>query len=104
MPAAVPLAPERPPRRARYLVPLGTPRRGEVLAVLAAAAVLASALVAPLTLALAVACHAVSRISRWRPTWLAVPAALGTVWLLAAGPAAAAAAFTAGPAAAAHLM
>lgn len=104
MPAAVPLAPERPPRRARYLVPLGTPRRGEILAVLTAAVVLASALFAPLTLALTVLFHAATRISRWRPVWLAAPACLGAVWLLATGPPAAIAAFTHGPASAAHLV
>jgi hypothetical protein len=93
MPPVVPLAPERPPRRARYLVPLGLPRRSEILAALAAAAVVAGALFAPLALGLAVVFHAVSRISRWRPAWLAVPACCGAVWLLATGPPAALAAF-----------
>ena len=93
MPAVVPIAPERAPRRARYLVPPGLPRRSEILAALAAAAVVASALFAPLTLGLAVVFQAVSRISRWRPSWLAVPACGGAVWLLAIGPPAALAAF-----------
>jgi len=93
MPAVVPLAPERPPRRARYLVPLGLPRRSEILAALAAAAVMASALFTPLAFGLAVVFQAVSRISRWRPAWLAVPACCGAVWLLAIGPPAALAAF-----------
>src|SRR5260370_17357936 len=86
MPAAVPLVPERPPRRARYLIPLGTPRRGEVLATLAVVIALAAALLAPLTLLLLVAFYPISRISRWRPVWLAVPACCGAVWLLAVGP------------------
>src|SRR5260370_14600993 len=86
MPAAVPLVPERPPRRARYLIPLGTPRRGEVLATLAVVIALAAALLAPLTLLLLVAFYPISRISRWRPVWLAVPACCGAVWLLAGGP------------------
>ena len=93
MPPAVPLVSERRPRRARYLIPLGTPRRGEVLAALAVVAVLAGALLAPLTLLLLVAFSITSKISRWRPVWLAVPACCGAVWLLAVGPGTAVAAF-----------
>jgi len=93
MPPAVPLVSERPPRRARYLIPLGTPRRGEVLAALAVVAALAGVLLAPVTLLLLVAFCTTSKISRWRPLWLAVPACCGAVWLLAAGPGTAAAAF-----------
>jgi hypothetical protein len=59
-------------------------------------AVAAGVLFAPLTLLLTLTFHAVSKISRWRPVWLAVPACCGAVWLLAIGPAAAVAAFTAG--------
>jgi hypothetical protein len=95
MPPPAQLALERPPRRARYLVPLGLPRRGEVLAALGIATVVASALFVPLALGLAVVFHAVSRVSRWRPAWLAVPASGGAVWLLAAGAPAAVAAFAA---------
>src|SRR5215470_6904619 len=69
-----PATPERPPRRARYLIPLGTPRRGEVLAALAVVATVAGALLAPLTLLLLVAFCTISKISRWRPVWLAGPA------------------------------
>src|SRR6516165_10383629 len=98
MPSAAPLAPERTPRRARYLVPLGTPRRGEILAALAVAAVVAGVLSAPLTLLLAAAFDAVSRASRWRPLWLALPAACGTIWALAIGPRAAVAGLRSGPA------
>src|SRR5215471_15332237 len=93
MHANVPRVPQRPPRRGRYLVPLGTPRRGEVLAAVAAAAVVAGVLFAPLTLILAAAFHAVSKVSRWRPLWLWAPAACGIVWVLAAGPAEAKAGF-----------
>ena len=93
MHAIVPRAPQRPPRRARYLVPLGTPRRGEVLAAVAAAAVAAGVLFAPLSLILAAAFHAVSKVSRWRPLWLWVPTACGIVWMLAAGPGEALASF-----------
>src|SRR5215472_8004329 len=89
MPAAVSRAPERSPRRARYLVPLGTPRRGEALAAVAVAAVVAGVLFAPLTLVLAAAFHAVSKISRWRPLWLCVPAAtMGVLPRIFTGPAA----------------
>jgi len=104
MPAAVPRVPERSPRRARYLIPLGTPRRSEALAAVAAAAVTAGVLFAPLTLLLAAAFHAVSKISRWRPLWLCVPAACGIVWALAIGPREAAAGSGHGPAATASAV
>src|SRR5215472_6881352 len=104
MPPAVPLAPARSPRRARYLVPLGMPRRGELLAALAVAAVVAGVLFAPLTFMLAAAFDAVSKASRWRPLWLAVPAACGLIWALAIGPGAAAAGLRRGPATAASAM
>jgi len=104
MPSAIPLAPARAPRRARYLVPLGTPRRGELLAAVAVAAVVAGVLFAPLTLMLAAAFDTVSKATRWRPLWLAVPAACGVVWALAVGPGAAAAGLRRGPAAAVTAM
>jgi len=104
MPSAVPLAPERSPRRARYLVPLGTPRRGELLAAVAVAAVVAGVLFAPLTLILAAAFDAVSKATRWRPLWLTVPAACGVIWALAIGPGEAAAGMRRGPAAAVSAM
>src|SRR5215467_9991844 len=93
MPATVPRAAQRPPRRARYLVPLDMPRRSEVLAALAAAAVAAGVLFAPLSLILAAAFHAVSKVSRWRPLWLWVLTACGIVWVLAVGPGKAIASF-----------
>ena len=82
MPAAVVAAPQRA-RRARYLIPLGTPRRRELLAALAVLGVLGGLLFAPVTLGLAVAFHVIGKITRWRPAWLAVPAACGVVWVLA---------------------
>jgi hypothetical protein len=97
MSAAVPAARQRAPRRARYLIPLGTPHRREVLAALATLAVLTGLLFAQVTLGLAVAFHAIGKITRWRPVWLAVPAACGVVWVLAIGPAAALAGFLAAP-------
>src|SRR6516165_7637530 len=104
MHAVVPRVPERPPRRARYLVPLGMPRRGEILAAVAAVAVATGVLFAPLTLCLAAAFHAVSRVSRWRPLWLLIPVACGIVWVLGAGPREAAASFGRGPAATANAL
>src|SRR6266496_1806760 len=97
MPAAVPVFPPRAPRRARYLIPLDTPRRREVLAALTLLAALVGLLLAQVTLGLAVAFYAIGKITRWRPVWLAVPAACGVVWVLAIGPAAALAGFLAAP-------
>ncbi|MBO0776049.1 MAG: hypothetical protein J2P34_07005, partial [Actinobacteria bacterium] len=95
MPAEPMAAAVRPPRRARYLIPLDLPRRAEIIAVLSMAALAAQLLAAPLTLALAVVFHAVSRASRWRPQWLLLPAAAGVALVLAIGPGAALAGFTA---------
>jgi hypothetical protein len=97
MPAAAPIAPRRAPRRARYLIPWGTPRRGEFVAALTVAALLTGALLAPLTLAAAAAFHAVSKLTRWSPSWLLAPAGLGLVWAVAAGAGGALAGFGAGP-------
>ncbi len=79
-----------PPRRSN-------PRRGEVVAALALGWVAAHLLLAQLTLVLAVAFGLIGRATRWRPGWLAVPAVVGLVWVLAIGPRAALAGFTAGP-------
>ena len=97
MPGPAATAAERAPRRARYLIPLDIPRRGEIVAVLAVALLLAHLLLAQLTIGLAVVLAAIGRISRWRPQWLAVPAGAGLIWVLAIGPAPAWAGFTAGP-------
>jgi len=86
------------PRRARYLIPTQLPRRGEVVAAFAVLVVLAHLLFAQLTFVLAVVFAAVSKTSRWRLWWLAVPAAAGLAWTLAIGPRAAVAGFAAGPA------
>jgi hypothetical protein len=99
MPAVIPVAGERAPRRARYLIPLATPRRREALAAFALAALLAGCLFAQLTLVLTAACRAVSKLSRWSLWWLAVPAAAGLVGVLAVGPGAALAGFGQVPAA-----
>ena len=86
------------PRRARYLVPRGLPRRDEVLAVCLVALALAHVLFAQLTILLAAAFYLITRVTRWRLSWLTVPAAAGLAWTAAIGPRAAAAGFTAGPA------
>ena len=86
------------PRRARHLIPTQLPRRGEVVAAFAVLVLLAHLLFAQLTFVLAVVFAAVSKTSRWRLWWLAVPAAAGLGWTLAIGPRAAAAGLAAGPA------
>ena len=85
-------------------MPLGTPRRGEVLAAVAATAVAAGVLFAPLSLIHAAAFHAVSKVSRWRPLWLWALTACGIVWVLAAGPGEAIAGFGHGAAATAGAL
>jgi hypothetical protein len=85
------------PRRARYLVPRGLPRRDEVLALCLVAIIIGHVLFAQLTLIVALVCYLITRVTRWRLSWLAVPAATGLVWTLAVGPSAAVAGFTDGP-------
>jgi hypothetical protein len=97
MPASATATADRDPRRPRSLSPGDTPRRGELAAALAAAGLLAHLLLAQLTLLLAVALDLTGRMARWRPLWLAVPAAAGFLWVLAIGPGRAVAGFTDGP-------
>jgi hypothetical protein len=68
------------------------------VAAFAVLVLVAHLLLAQLTLLLAVVFAAVSKTTRWRLWWLAVPAAAGLAWTLTIGPRAAAAGFTAGPA------
>ena len=89
---------ERLPRRARYLVPRGLPRRGEILAACLVLAVLAHVLFAQLTIILAVVFALITRVTRWRLSWLLVPAAIAVAWTAVVGPRAAAAGFADGPA------
>src|SRR5215472_4655886 len=97
-PAKVVTEAEQMPRRARYLVPRGLPRRDEILAVCVVAVVLLHVLFAQLTILLAAAFYLITRATRWRLSWLMVPAAAGLAWTAAIGSRAAAAGFTAGPA------
>jgi hypothetical protein len=98
MSARVATQAQQMPRRARYLVPKGLPRRGEILAACVVVAVVAHVLFAQLTLILAVVFVVTTRMTRWRLSWLLAPAVIGVAWTLAAGPRAAAAEFAAGPA------
>ena len=86
------------PGRARHPIPAGPTRRGRAVAACAVLILLAHLLLAQLTLGLAVAFTAAGRASRWRLSWLAVPAVTGLVWALAIGPGPALAGFAAGPA------
>jgi hypothetical protein len=98
MSARVATQAEQMPRRARYLVPKGLPRRGEFLAACVVLVVLAHVLFAQLTIVVAVVFALTTRATRWRLSWLLVPVLTGVAWTLAAGPRAAAAGFAAGPA------
>jgi hypothetical protein len=62
------------------------------------AVVLAHVLFAQLTILLAAAFYLITRATRWRLSWLAVPATVGLAWTAAIGSRAAVAGFTAGPA------
>ena len=98
MSARVAAEAERTPRRARYLIPAGLPRRGELVAACAVVIVLAHVVFAQLTLILAVLFWLTTKATRWRLSWLTAPAAVGAAWTLATGPRAAAAGFADGPA------
>ena len=97
MDAGLPVA-ELTPRRARQLIPAGLPRRGELIAASAVAVAGVHLLLAQLTLILAVTFAGLSRATRWRLSWLLVPAAVGIAWILLAGPGPALAGFAVGPA------
>jgi hypothetical protein len=88
---------ERAPRRAGQAGPARSSSRGELAAGLAAAAVVVELLLAQLSLLLTGCLVAIARLTRWRPHWLAWPAAAGLAWTLATGPARAAAGFAGWP-------
>src|ERR1700683_1181882 len=98
MPARVATGADQMPRQARYIVPRGLPRRGEFLAACLVLLVVAHVLFAQLTLVVAVAFVLVTRVPRWRLSWLAAPAVTGLAWTAAVGPRAAAAGVADGPA------
>jgi hypothetical protein len=98
MSARVATQAEQMPRRARYLLPKDLPRRAEILAACVVAVVLAHVLFAQLSLILAAVFGLITLATRWRLSWLTVPAVIGVAWTLAVGPRAAAAGFADGPA------
>jgi hypothetical protein len=88
---------DAPPRRARHLVPKGLPRRTEAVAAAAVAVLAVHLVLAQVTLLLVVAFFVVGKVSRWRRSWLLIPALAGLGWVLAIGPGPAIAGFTVGP-------
>src|ERR1700683_1695768 len=98
MPARVATGADQMPRQARYIVPRGLPRRGVFLAARLVLLVVWHVLFAQLTLVVAVAFVLVTRVTRWRLSWLAAPAVTGLAWTAAVGPRAAAAGLADGPA------
>ncbi|MGO9164829.1 MAG: hypothetical protein ACLP7J_29725 [Streptosporangiaceae bacterium] len=84
--------------RSRLLTPADDPRRRDYAAAAGLVLLLGHLLFAQVTVVLAVVFTATSRLTRWRPLWLAVPAAAGLTWACAIGPVRAAAGFAAGPA------
>jgi len=75
--------------RSGHLAPRNRPRPGDLAAAAAAAAVLIQLALAQFTLGLTALFLLVGRLTRWRPTWLAWPAAAGLGLVIAdgAGPA-----------------
>jgi hypothetical protein len=98
MPARVVTETQQMPRRARYLVPRDLPHRGEFLAACLILVVLAHVLFAQLTIIFAALFALTSKATRWRLSWLVVPAVIAVAWTLVVGPRAAAAGFADGPA------
>jgi hypothetical protein len=78
-------AAERAPRAGKYLIPGDTPRRAEIVAACVVLGVLAHLLFAQLTLVLAILFQVNTKLTRWRPQWLAAPAVIGVIWALAEG-------------------
>jgi hypothetical protein len=98
MPAEVVTEAKQLPRRARYLVPRGFPRRGEILAACVVLLVLVHVLFAQLTIIVAAVLYLITKLTRWRLSWLILPAAAALVWTAVVGPGPAAAGFGDGPA------
>jgi hypothetical protein len=59
--------------------------RTDLAAAAAVAAVLAQVTLAQLTLVLAACFVLIGRVTRWRPSWLGIPAVAGLAWMLAVG-------------------
>jgi hypothetical protein len=97
MPVESVTAAERAPRAGRYLIPGDIPRRAELIAACVLLGVILHLLFAQLTLVLAVIFQLTTKLSRWRPQWLAGPAVFGAVWALAEGVGRAFSGFASGP-------
>ncbi len=67
------------------VLPSDKARNSDLAAALGVIAILVQVLFAQLTLALAICFLIAGRLSRWRPAWLALPAATGLVWILTIG-------------------
>jgi hypothetical protein len=94
-----PVRAERRPHRSRLDHPdrlTGSFRPSELVAGLAAVAVVAQCALAPVSLLVAGLLALVGRISRWQLTWLLLPAVGSACWLAVAGPLATAHALAAG--------
>jgi hypothetical protein len=89
---------ERLLTRPRFRDPAESLAWRRLIAVLGLLVLAAELLLAPAVLALAAAFGLTSRLTRWHPVWLAVPATAGLLLVLAAGPPGAIAAFAAGSA------
>jgi hypothetical protein len=87
----------RSPQRPRVFRPSGVKGRGELTAALGTAVVVGQLLFVPGALVFAAGLLATGRISRWRPLWLLLPAAVGFGWVLAIGGPATLRGFAAGP-------
>ena len=85
MPPYMTGAQDRNSWRFRFAVPADVSQRGDLTATVALVAFLAQLIFAQLTLATTICLVIIGKVSRWRRLWLAVPAAVGVGWLLAAG-------------------
>lgn len=94
---ADPGAAGRLPREARLPAGPDGPRRAELAAALGVLGLLIHLLLAQATLILTVLALLTSRVARWRPLWLAVPAAAGLAWTAQIGLGRAVAGLLAGP-------
>jgi hypothetical protein len=85
MPSFMTGAQQRNSWRFRFPAPADMPQRADLAAIVAVVAFLTQLIFAQLTLALVICLAIISKVSRWRPLWLAVPATAGVAWLLAIG-------------------
>jgi hypothetical protein len=85
MPSYMTDAHDRNSSRFRFPAPVDMSQRDDLAATVAVVAFLTQLIFAQFTLALVICLVIVSKVSRWRPLWLAVPAGVGVAWLLAIG-------------------